>query len=197
MDAREKVGASALAEVLGLKSTRINELVANGVLHPEGKPRKYVLKEAVQDYIAYLKGLNDPSKDEEKALDKKKLKAEAALKAAKAAEAQIELAELSGNMHSAEDVQAAFEQLVYGMRSMLLALPGRVAVDVIGAANTADAAEIIRAQVNDVLNALSEYEYDPEFFSERVRDRKGWIGTVDKLSGSEGERPQPHDKKRR
>lgn len=188
MDVNEKVGASVIAEVLGLKSTRVNELVANGVLHPEGKPRKYALKRAVHDYVAYLKGQNDPSKAEEKDLEKKKLKAEAAFKTAKAAEAQLELAETSGNMHSSEDVQAAFEQLVYGIRSMLLALPGRLAIDVTEAVNSAEASNIIRAQVDEILNTLAQYEYDPEFFSERVKDRKGWIGRIDKRT--EGGKPE-------
>ncbi|MBQ2361997.1 MAG: hypothetical protein II287_00115, partial [Bacteroidaceae bacterium] len=39
--------------------------------------------------------------------------------------------ELEGKMHRSEDVEAVMTDLVYTIRSMLMALPGRLAVDVV------------------------------------------------------------------
>ena len=62
----------------------------------------------------------------------------------------------------------------YSIRSMLVALPGRLAVDVSSAASPAEASEIIRAEVYKILEELAGYKYDPEVYARRVRDREGW-----------------------
>ena len=53
-------------------------------------------------------------------------------------------------------------------------LPGRLAVDVTGAATPAEASEIIRTEVYKILTELAGYKYDPEVYARRVRDREGW-----------------------
>ena len=60
------------------------------------------------------------------------------------------------------------------LRSMLVALPGRLAVDVSSAATAAEASDIIRAEVYKILEELAGYKYDPEVYARRVRDREGW-----------------------
>ena len=77
-------------------------------------------------------------------------------------------------MHRSEDVEAVMTDLVYNIRSMLVALPGRLAVDVTGAATPAEASEIIRTEVYKILTELAGYKYDPEVYARRVRDREGW-----------------------
>ena len=77
-------------------------------------------------------------------------------------------------MHRCEDVEAVMTDLVYSIRSMLVALPGRLAVDVSSAATAAEASDIIRAEVYKILEELAGYKYDPEVYARRVRDREGW-----------------------
>ena len=77
-------------------------------------------------------------------------------------------------MHRSEDVAALTEDLIYTIRSSLMALPGRLAVDVVDAQTPAEASEIIRREVYAVMNELSRYRYDPKKYEERVRTRKNW-----------------------
>ena len=78
-------------------------------------------------------------------------------------------------MHRSEDVEAVMTDLVYTIRSMLMALPGRLAVDVFGAGSAAEASDLIRAEVYKILAELAGYRYDPEVYAQRVREREGWI----------------------
>ncbi len=104
-----------------------------------------------------------------------KRKSEAVLKAAKAKIAQqLEAEELGGNMHRSEDVAAMTEDLIYTIRSALMALPGRLAVDACSAQSPAEAAEIIRNEDSLVMQELSGYRYDPKKYEERVRERRSW-----------------------
>lgn len=82
-------------------------------------------------------------------------------------------------MHRSEDVEAVMTDLVYTIRSMLMALPGRLAVDVVSAKTAAEASEVIRAEVYKVLEELAGYKYDPEEYARRVRDREGWSDLSD------------------
>ena len=80
-------------------------------------------------------------------------------------------------MHRSEDVEAVITDLVYLIRSMLVALPGRLAVDAAQAQTAAEASVIIRKEVYKILEELADYQYDPEEFAKRVREREGWIQT--------------------
>ena len=81
-------------------------------------------------------------------------------------------------MHRSEDVEAMTNDLVYTVRSMIMALPGRLAMDVVQAGSPAEASALIRAECYKILNELSEYKYDPEAYQRRVRDREGWSESV-------------------
>ena len=77
-------------------------------------------------------------------------------------------------MHRSEDVAAMTEDLIYTVRGSLMALPGRLAVDVVSAQTAAEAAGIMRAEIFKVMQELSQYRYDPQKYEERVRDRMKW-----------------------
>ena len=82
--------------------------------------------------------------------------------------------ELQGKMHRSEDVAAMTEDLIYTIRGSLMALPGRLAVDVTAVQTAAEAADIIRTEVFMLMQELSQYRYDPQKYEERVRDRMKW-----------------------
>ena len=88
--------------------------------------------------------------------------------------AEIQLKELKGKMHRSEDVEALTSDLVYTIRSMIIALPGRLAVDVAAVSTAPEASELIRTECFAILEELSNYKYDPEEYARRVRDREGW-----------------------
>lgn len=169
----ERVSARELAEVLGFSVQRINQLKKDGVLVPEGSPARYDLPTNVQSYVRHVRESVSARLADDADAERKKLAADADYKAAKARQEEIRLAELEGRMHSAEDVEAATEQLVYAVRSALLAMPGRVAVDAAGK-SASEVSEIVRREACAALEDLSQYRYDPKAYAAMVRERKGW-----------------------
>ena len=172
----EMVSGKRLAEVLGLTQGRISQLAADGVLdceRPGNGKRLYDLDQSVQSYISYLKESLSGRSPADSEAESRKAVADADYKAAKARQEEIKLAELEGRMHSAEDVEAATNQLVYAVRSQLLALPGRVAVDA-EMRSAQEVSGVVRREVCAVLEGLTDYEYDPKAYAAMVRERRGW-----------------------
>ncbi len=124
----------------------------------------------------FMKVRNSPDLKEDAGLtdSQRKVKADADWKAARAAIAKLELAELNGNVHRSEDVEEAFEDYAMTVRAAFLALPGRLAVDTASAQTAMKTSAMIQEAVNDTLNTLSVYRYDPEFYKKKVREREGW-----------------------
>ena len=152
------VDSKTIAALFDMTPRRVQQLTKDGVIA------------AVKEGNA--NGREPSKKDSE--IEGRRLEAEADLKRSKADIAALQLSELEGTMHRSEDVEAVMTNLVYNIRSMLVALPGRLAVDVTGAATPAEASEIIRTEVYKILTELAGYKYDPEVYARRVRDREGW-----------------------
>ena len=167
-----------LANLFGLTGQWINQLTRDGVIKRRDTPagKRYNVVESVRAYTQYLrdKAANraDRGIPEDKELEK--FDAEVRIKRAKAEIAELEAQEVQGIMHRSEDVAAMTEDLIYTVRGSLMALPGRLAVDVTSAQTAAEAAGIIRAEVFKVMQELSQYRYDPQKYEERVRDRMKW-----------------------
>ncbi len=172
-----------LANLFGLTGQWINQLTRDGVIKRRDTPagKRYNVVESVRAYTQYLrdKAANraDRGIPEDKELEK--FDAEVRIKRAKAEIAELEAQEVQGIMHRSEDVAAMTEDLIYTIRGSLMALPGRLAVDVAGASTAAEAAEIIKREVYAVMKELSQYQYDPAKYAERVRERMDWEGDVD------------------
>lgn len=177
------VDSKTIALLFGVGTRRVQQLAQEGVISAvkKGNANRYDLLPTIQRYIKYLtekaNGREESKKDTE--TESKKLEAEADLKRSKADMAALQLKELEGKMHRSEDVEAVMTDLVYTIRSMLTALPGRLAVDVTSAASPAEASEIIRTEVYKILEELAGYKYDPEEYARRVRDREGWRDLAD------------------
>jgi hypothetical protein len=76
-------------------------------------------------------------------------------------------------MHRSDDVVEVMNALVYAVRSNVLSLPGRLAMDVVKAASANEASAIIRRECNNILEDLSNYKYNPDEFRRKVRERQG------------------------
>lgn len=170
--------SAVIGKLFDLTERRVQQLAKEGILPAASvKPYRFDLLITVKAYIKYLSdkanGKEAKSADTVKA-ETNKLKAEAELKQTKAKISSMQLKELEGKMHRSEDVEAVTNDLVYTVRSMIMALPGRLAMDVMQATNANEASVIIRAECNKILNDLANYQYDPETYRRRVRDREGW-----------------------
>ncbi len=166
-----EVGSTELAAILGVTARRVQQMAQDGTITAVRRGR-FNLSDSVQRYITFI-SKSDISADE-KETEKKKLAAEALYKRSKARIAEMEADELDGKMHRSEDVAALTSDLVFTVRGMLMALPGRLAVDVVGTDNAAEAAEIIKKEIYFVLSELSHYKYDPRLYKERARSRREW-----------------------
>lgn len=176
------VTTKELAELLGLSTQRITQLRQEGVFEASGTPLQYDVTVSVRSYVDFMLDSARGRTAEDVDAEKKRLQADADFKRARADQEQIKLDELEGRMHSAEDVERAVGQLVHAVRSSLLALPGRVAVDAANAKSAPEVSALMQREVYAILDDLSNYEYDPKAYAAMVRERRGW---VDAEGGSE------------
>ena len=163
------VTTSVIAETLGKTEQWVNQLARDGILVKQSAGR-WDLVENLKLYVAFL----ESGARETENVEMKKLRAEADYKRHQADTAELELAELKGETHRSEDVEAMTAMLIMTVRSMLLALPGKLAVNAASSASPAEASAVIKAAVNEVLEELSGYRYNPDEYSRLVRERKGW-----------------------
>ena len=125
------VDSKTIAALFELTPRRIQQLTKEGIITAtkEGNANRYDLLPTIQKYIRYLTAKangREPSKKDAE-IEGRRLEAEADLKRSKADIAALQLKELEGTMHRSEDVEAVMTDLVYSIRSMLVALPGRLA----------------------------------------------------------------------
>lgn len=176
------VKTSDIAKLFGLSARRVQQLNEDGIIGMEemqvrGKPaKKYKLIDTVNNYIGHLRKKADgvQEKKEDRLRENKKLDAEIRFKEARAAAAEMNLAELEGKLHRSEDVENMTTDLVLTIRSALLSLPGMLAKDVSEMNDAAECSELIRTVITDILEDLSKYEYNPEEYMKRCRERQGW-----------------------
>lgn len=163
--------AKGLALLLNVSVRRIQQLTQDGIFP--------TLEAGVYDYpsciaIYYKRQFGTPVDEEAAKIERAKSSAEVQLKASKAMMAKLQVDELKGTLHRAEDVAAMTEDLIYEIRGALIALPGRLAIDVAAAGTAAEASEVIRKEVHKIMRELSNYHYDPKKYEERVRARMDW-----------------------
>lgn len=176
------VNAKFLAQAWGLTVDRVYQLQRQGVIKKADRSM-YNFFEQNRRYIEYIRR-DGRSEDERAATDEKrreKMDADKRYKLAKAEAQEIELAELRSQMHRAEDVQRIWTDHIMLLRAMLLALPGKCALDCAAADTPAAAREIVKREAYEILNQLAEYEYSPDEYAARVRDRRGWSVDGDQI----------------
>lgn len=175
-----------IAKLFGVSTRRVEQLKTEGVIKGQGKPTKYDLLPTIQAYIKYLSDkANGREKKEAMAnLEEEKLAAEVEIKKSKAEAARLELKELQGKMHRAEDVEAIVTDSALYLRSMLLAMPGKLAVDLAGTHTAPEQAETVKREVYYILNNMASYQYDPAEYKKRVMERQGWETSQEEEDGS-------------
>lgn len=175
-EAQNLQSSQVIAKIFGVSTRRVEQLKTEGIIKGQGKPTKYDLLPTIQAYIKYLsdKANGREKKQTDAQLETEKLEAEGRIKKAKAEMAELELKELKGELHRASDVEAITTDHVLFLRSMLVALPGKLAVDLAEISTAPEAAERVKQEVYGILERLAEYKYDPDEYKNRVMERQGW-----------------------
>lgn len=169
-----------LAALLGVTERQVQRLTQAGQLHKAdaetGMRGVYRMPDAVREYRSILaeaaRGYK-PHDEKESNLETQKLKAEIKYKEAKAKKADVELKEYEGLFHRAEDVEKIVNELIFSVRAALMAMPGRLSSECAGKSSV-EISGIIKKEIFQTLEQLSEHEYDPEKYKELVRKRGGY-----------------------
>lgn len=181
-----RVSSTIVGKFLNLSDERVRQITNEGYLtsEREGRLIKYDLIPTVNTYIEYWK---NRAKEADLNLDdeQRKLKADADWKEAKADIEKMKRDELRGSLHASADVQTVTSDLVMTVRAALLSLPGQLAVDVADAQTPAECSGIIKEAVNNILNILSEYQYNSEEYKKLVRERTQWMNAEGKETKDE------------
>lgn len=169
------VGTSVIAELLVLSKRRIRQLAEEGVIKAEkrGKSWKFDLFKAIRSYVEYLENENELKKAKEDDLAALKLKimeAEIDYKRVKADMEVLKFTEMSRNMHRAEDVKEAFEQFARTIEEAIVKLPEKLATPLLKASSPAEAEEIIKREIDFVLEKLANFRYEPDTIGEHDAD---------------------------
>lgn len=161
-----------ICSILGKSNQWIGQLTSQGTLN-KTKTKHGTLYNVVDNLTSYIATLEQKSDDdpEAKKLELDKQKAEVSLRTSKAIMASYNAKELQGKMHRSEDVAAMTEDLVYTIRSELLALVGRLSTDLVGITDQAEMSAKIQDEVYSIMETLSGYKYDSKKYEDRVRAR--------------------------
>jgi phage terminase Nu1 subunit (DNA packaging protein) len=173
--ASKLVGSETVAELFHMTPRRVQQLAEEGVIFGEKikNALKYDALAVCSEYILFLdKELKAKKDTEQKRLELERLAADTAYRKAKSEAATLELRELRGEYHKAEDVAAAFGAFAAAVRGALLAFPGRTAAKLAGGESRSAAAAILRAEASAVLNELAAFQYDAKAYERRARERR-------------------------
>lgn len=175
-DKRNMQPTQVIANLYGSTTRQIEYLAKNGVIKGEGRPVKYDVVPTIQALFQHQRDIiRSKEKNEKDAKsESSRLDGDARIKQAKAEIQELKLKELRGELHRAEDVEAITTEHVMFLRSMLMALPGKLAVDCASLDTAPQVADRIKKRVYQLLNSLADYEYDEESYKKRVREREGW-----------------------
>lgn len=142
-----------LADHLDLSVQSISDLIAKGVITiSSGRSPVNINVNRIQ-YINHLrKAARYTKKDGVGDIAEEKTK----LTAAQAKKAELEVAVIEGNLIPADAVKDTWTSYISNARAKLLALPNRIAHQVISVDKYAEAESIIKEQVYEALNELAK-----------------------------------------
>ncbi|PQP89666.1 hypothetical protein [Paenibacillus sp. AR247] len=152
-----EVITSELAAIVGKTPQWIRQLTRDGVLKQVDRG-KYLLGKAVQAYCEHVSGGREDDK-KPRFIDEKT--EHERIKKEKAA---LELAEMQGELHRSEDVEAVMNDMLGAFRQRIRTIPMRLAPELIGQNDL----NVIKGRLSAALDeALAELaDYDPELFRE-------------------------------
>lgn len=155
------IGTSELAAIVGKTPQWIRQLTRDGILKQVGRG-KYILSDAVKAYCEYIAGGKEDDK-RPRFIDEKT--EHERIKKEKAA---LELAEMQGELHRSEDVEAVMNDMLGAFRQRIRAIPMRLAPELIGKSELNLVKGVLSVALDEALSELADY--DPELFREEHDD---------------------------
>ena len=151
------VGTGELAAIIGKSDRWVRQLVGEKVL-TQVERGKYILGETVQAYIEHVSGGKEDDK-KPRFIDEKT--EHERIKKEKAA---LELAEMQGELHRSEDVEAVMNDMLGSFRQRIRAIPMRLAPELLAKEDL----NLVKGKLSAALDeALAELaDYDPDLFRE-------------------------------
>lgn len=175
----DMVTSTEIARLIGKTSRTVQQLTSDGILptmevkNKTRVSRRYDKYKTVQAYIKHVEQRAAEKNGTEK--EQERLDIEIDIKKTKLRMEQLKLEEMEGRMHSAKDVEDMTTDLVLCVRSNLLSMPGQLAVEIAQITDASEASAKLSEAVYSILEELTGYEYNPEEYKKRVRERQGWL----------------------
>lgn len=185
-----EVTSETLAYAFDVSSEWIRQLGDEGtleIIRKDNRTRIFDLFPAIRAYSKYQRDYNQNKTQTTEEMTIAKDAADLRYKEARAGKMELELSELKGQMHRAEDVEIVVSDMVAKLRAAVLALPGRLAVDTAGARTPKESSAIIKAAVDELLNETAEYRYNPADYRKLVTEREKWISVKEAETAKEQE----------
>ncbi len=169
------VKTADICSIIGKSNQWVGQLTSQGVLNKSMTPHGslYNLADNIRAYCEMLedRAAPDPGDAETEKLERDKRKADVSIKASKAIVAGLDAKERQLKMHRSEDVAAMTEDLIFAVRGALLALPGRLSIEIAGITDPAEASAVVQREVYKIMEDISTYRYDSRKYEERMRAR--------------------------
>ena len=162
------VSETDLAECLGVSERRVRQMVKEGIA-VKVSAGKYDLKESAKRYIQIMK---DKEKNQSQSLEKLKVaQAAETLMHEKLKKRKTELVvnEMEKKLHLASDVEEIWNTMILAAKSRISSIPIKVSPVLVGIEDVKEVQTILRREVNDCLNEISNYDvskFDKDFEEE-------------------------------
>lgn len=149
------VNQKELSQCLGISTRQIRNLKSEGLFQTEKNSRGYNLEKCIQEYInfkinAEMGRRTSITKEEVQAEHEEIKKQISALK----------LRKLRRELHEASNVEAFLTDMLVRFRNRLMSLPPKMAMELSGEDDMNDMIRIIRTELANTLEELSQYDPD-------------------------------------
>lgn len=150
------VDAKTVGAAIGSSDRTVRRLVQEGVIN-KVKNGQYDLVDCTNRYIKFVtEKQNLMDKDMDK-LEKELMVEKVLLERAKKKKLEIQVAEMEGVMHKAEDIEKLWSWSITNFKSRIRALPSKISPQVQVTGDLKEINSILRKEIDEVLLELSEY----------------------------------------
>ena len=144
--------AKAVARFLDVTERRVRQLRDEKVIS-EAAPGLYNLQETNRKYINYLRKRN-PESDENIDYNTERAK----LMRAKRQNEEFDLHLKEGRLHEAVEIETVMKDMLVNFKSRMMSIPSKLSPILAKKTDRAEIFKIIKAQVDEALSELSDYE---------------------------------------
>ncbi|AOZ91640.1 hypothetical protein [Paenibacillus crassostreae] len=146
-----EISTGELAAIVGKSARWIRQLTSDGTLKQVARG-KYILGDSIKTYVEYSSGGKE-NDGKPRLVDHKteheRIKMEMA---------QLDLDEMRGNLHTTEDVQEAWGDLIVEFRKRLSALPTRLSSELSYLTDPKEIRLLMSEEITSALLNLSDYD---------------------------------------